>query len=372
MKVALVAESFLPRINGVTNSVLRSAEYLERQGHKAVVIAPGLAGPSQIGNVPIVRVPSVAVPGIPDVDVARVSVRKLVKCFLELKPDVIHLASPFVLGDRAGKAAQLLGIPVVAIYQTDVIGFANHYGFGSMEALVQKWTARVHQRADLNLAPSSAASKQLQDLGVLNVQHWGRGVDLEQFNPKRRSEKLHNFWSEKNKVVVGYVGRLAPEKQILDLKQVISDQIQLVVIGDGPQRSELKQELTGAIFTGSLSGADLGEAIASLDLLVAPGELETFCQVIQEAMASGVPVVAPNIGGPIDLIKHGQTGFLYQAKNLSEMQKYVNNLSGNQETRNMLGQNARNDVANRSWDNICAQLVNHYRSVLRTTEIKAA
>ncbi|MFC6345424.1 glycosyltransferase, partial [Nocardioides hankookensis] len=204
-----------------------------------------------------------------------------------------------------------LGIPTVAVYQTDIAGFARQYGLRA-DLVVDRWVGRLHRRVDRTLVPSTASKDQLAAMGVRDLHLWRRGINLDLFDPSRRSRFLHQRWTDGSRLAVGYVGRLAHEKQIHRLAVVANlPGVQLVVIGDGPAREELQRQLPGAVFTGMLRGDDLAAAYASLDVFVHTGDHETFCQTVQEAQASGVPVVAPAAGGPLDLVDHGRTGLLF-------------------------------------------------------------
>jgi phosphatidylinositol alpha 1,6-mannosyltransferase len=162
--------------------------------------------------------------------------------------------------------------------------------------------------------------------------------------------------------VVGYVGRLAPEKQVekleklADLEHLLNRKIQIVVVGDGPSRKKLERKLPNAIFTGHVSGGELGTIMASLDVLVITGENETFCQVIQEAMASGVPVVAPRKGGPIDLIVEGVTGFFYKPGENNSIRKVTAQQIHDDKQRRLMGIAAFQAVQNKTWVQLCSEL----------------
>ncbi len=157
----------------------------------------------------------------------------------------------------------------------------------------------MHGAADLTLAPSSAALRDLEAHGVPRVARWPRGVDTDRFRPDRRDEALRRELAPNGELIVGYVGRLAPEKRVELLSGVCGlDGVRVVVVGDGPSRPGLEQALPGAVFLGRRTGDALARVFASLDVFAHTGPFETFCQTVQEAMASGVPVVAPAAGGP--------------------------------------------------------------------------
>jgi len=368
MRVTMVAESFLPRVNGVSGSVIRASQHLVRQNHHVEIIAPEPAPTHTDDGVPIHSVSSFAVPGM-HIDVGYRTVARLRGLLESTYPDVVHLASPFVLGHQAIRAAMHLGLPTVAVFQTDVSGFARHYRLSPVGALSDALIRRIHRDADLTLVPSTASRDYLASLGVRRVSLWGRGVDTDQFDPRRRSPDKRTEWLSSNpgRTVVGYVGRLAPEKRIELLTCVKDDpRVQLVIVGDGPQRSELMRLLPSAIFTGMLRGEELGAAVASFDVLVAPGERETFCQVIQEGMASGVPIVAPDVGGPRDLVVHGELGLLYPPGDRRQLRRCIDALVESPAARAVMGIAGRRHIRDRTWTSIGDELLAHYRAVAST------
>jgi phosphatidylinositol alpha 1,6-mannosyltransferase len=366
VRIALVTESFLPRINGVTNSVIHASRNLASLGHEVTIVCADTYGSDQFEGIPVRTVPSVSVPGIHDIDVAVTSTWWLSRILADIAPDVVHVASPFVLGAVGVKAAKRLGLPVVAVFQTDIPGFARHYGLSGVAPLADAHVRRIHGEADLTLVPSSASHAYLQSLGVERLARWGRGVNTTIFTPTLRDENLRASWATDASahVVVGYLGRLAPEKGVDRLAdiQLLRD-VQLVVIGDGPAFTDLQDALPKARFVGRRSGEDLGRYVASLDILVAPGENETFCQVIQEGMAAGVPVVAPAVGGPRDLINPGVDGFLYKPGDVSDMLEHVSLLVDDSRLRLRMGMNGFAKVASNTWAQVVSELVEHYESL---------
>ncbi len=369
VKVALVAESFLPQSNGVTNSLLRVIDHLTARGDEAMVIAPesrGSQGPVRYGIASITRLPAMGWPGYRDVRVALSGVGKISRVLEEYEPDIVHLASPFTLGWTAVRAANELDLPSVAIYQTEIPGYADRYRMPWGEGILWNRVLNIHERADLTLAPSTYAMRQLEQLGVPRLRLWPRGVDAARFHPDKRSEELRKQWAPHGEVVVGYVGRLAAEKRVEDLAKLAGvDGIRVVIVGEGPSHQKLQAKLPDAHFTGFLTGDELAEAVASFDIFVHCGELETFCQTIQEALASGVPVVAPRRGGPIDLVDHGETGFLYTPGELDELVGYVSTLVTDTALRESFSAHCRLSVEGRTWDKVCDGLMDYYAEATR-------
>jgi phosphatidylinositol alpha 1,6-mannosyltransferase len=370
MKVAVVTESFLPQVNGVTNSVLRVLEHLQRRGHQAVVVAPGRGDPADYCGARVIRVPSVPMPGYPEVRVSLATTEHLRRLLVDERIDVVHLASPFVLGATAARAAESLGMPTVAIFQTDVAGFATRYGLTAAAGLAWKRLESIHQLASRTLAPSTDTVQQLVSRGVPRVSLWPRGVDAQRFSPYRRSPELRRQLAPEGQVLVGYAGRLAPEKSVADLAALVDlPGVRLVLIGGGPQRAQLEKALPAAAFLGFLSGDALAEAVASLDVFVHTGAHETFCQGAQEALASGVPVVAPAAGGLLDLVNPGHTGWLYSPGDLAGLRDHVRDLSGDAFKRRAFGEAARAAVLPRTWERVCDDLLDHYRAAVHGSHV---
>ncbi|MCA4135557.1 glycosyltransferase family 1 protein [Arthrobacter sp. M4] len=368
MRIAIVAESFLPLMNGVTHSILRVLEHLQERGDEVMVIAPSTSDtevPDVVNGAFVHRLPAVPLAGYTNVRVAMGGVNRVKRILAEYAPDVVHLASPFVLGWRAVQAAHQLGIPTVAIYQTEVPSYAARYGVPFLENWAWNRVDNIHVLASRTLAPSTFALNQLRGRGILRVDMWRRGVDTARFNPSKRSEAWRKEIAPKNQRIIGYVGRLAIEKQVEDLTAIADiPGTKLVIVGDGPQRAALQAALPRATFTGFLGGEDLARAVASFDLFVHPGEFETFCQTIQEAMASGVPVVATGRGGPLDLVENSRTGWLYKPGDLAELRAYVQDLTGDDAKRRAFGSAALASVQGRTWPALCADLVRHYTEVI--------
>ncbi|NUS35699.1 MAG: glycosyltransferase, partial [Pseudarthrobacter sp.] len=219
--------------------------------------------------------------------------------------------------------------------------------------------------ATRTLVPSTFALNQLRGRGIPRVRMWRRGVDTARFSPEKRDDGWRASVAPGGERIIGYVGRLAMEKQVEDLVALAGvPNTRLVVVGDGPQRASLEELLPGAVFTGFLGGEELARAVASFDLFVHPGELETFCQTIQEAMASAVPVVATGRGGPLDLVENSRTGWLYEPGDLAGMRAHVQDLMGDDAKRRAFAAAAHASVQDRTWPALCKELTGHYEEVI--------
>lgn len=375
VRVAIVAESFLPHVNGVSNSVVRILEHLRRTGHEALVIAPdtppGQPPAERIHDgIRVHRAPSRMFPKVTSLPLG-VPLPRMLRVLRGFEPDLVHLASPALLGYGGLRAARRLGVPTVAVFQTDVAGFASAYGVGGASRAVWAWTRHLHRLADRTLAPSSAAMEDLLAQGIPRVHRWARGVDVTGFVPSARDEGLRRRWSPDGKPIVGFVGRLAPEKHVERLADLARDAaLQLVIVGEGVDRPKLQSAMPTAVFTGALYGEELVAAYASMDVFVHPGEHETFGQTVQEALASGLPVIAPDAGGPRDLVAPCRTGLLLPVDEFEvRLPAAVAHLLDERPRYSLA---ARRSVLDRSWPAICDELLEHYEAVLGTRRAAAA
>ena len=372
VRIAYVTESFPPDVNGVASTAMRVAEQLAACGHEPLVIAPRAARrlPDVKTAFPVVRVPSVGLPLYPGfrVGLPGPQVRAAIASH---GADLVHLAGPVVLGAGAGTAAGQLGLPCVAVYATDMAAYARTYRLGAAgEALGWRHMRRVHNAAARTLAPSSATSDSLRARGFERVHVWGRGVDTVRFNPARRSHRLRGDLGPAGEVLVGYVGRLAAEKRLDLLADVAKlPGARLVIVGAGPAEAAARRVLPAAVFLGQRQGDELARVYASLDVFVHSGPHETFGNTLQEAAASGLPVVAPAAGGPLDLVEHGVTGFLVPPGDGAALAGAVEVLVTSDGLREAQGAAARRAVLGRTWPRRCAELTDHYSEVLGLAQV---
>jgi phosphatidylinositol alpha 1,6-mannosyltransferase len=314
---------------------------------------------------PVVRVPSLGVPAYPGfrVGLPGPRVRAAVAAH---RADLVHLAGPFVLGAGGCSAARRLGLPIVAVYATDMPAYARAYHTGPAgEAICWRRLRRIHNTAERTLAPSTATAAELHAHGFERVWLWARGVDSSRFDPAKRSARLRAELAPAGELLVGYVGRLAAEKRIDLLAQVATlPGVRLVIVGSGPAEAPARRAVPSALFLGQRGGEDLATIYASLDVFVHSGPHDTFGHTLQEAAASGLPVVAPAAGGPLDLVQDGVTGFLVTPGDAGALAGAVARLAADPSLRAAQGQAGRQVMLGRSWRDMCDELISHYQAVL--------
>ncbi len=371
VRIAYVTESFPPDVNGVAHTAVRVAEHLLSRGHQPLVIAPEAASgrplPDRGFEFPIVRVRSIAVPlyrgfrvGLPG--------SRVREAIAEHRADVVHLHGPFVLGASGCAAALDQHVPIVAVYATDLPAYARLYRAGAVgEAVAWRRLRKIHNAADRTLAPCTATAADLSDHGIERVQVWARGVDCRRFDPAKRSEQLRADLAPGGELIVGYVGRLAAEKRVDLLAATAAlPGVRLVIVGSGPAEATIRRAIPSAVFLGQRGGEQLASLYASFDVFVHSGPHDTFGQTLQEAAASGLPVVAPAAGGPLDLVRDGTTGFLVAPGSGSALAGAVSRLAANPALRAAQGRAGRQMVLHRSWPVMCDELIGHYADVLES------
>jgi glycosyltransferase involved in cell wall biosynthesis len=367
MRVALISETFLPDVNGVAATICRILEYLQAEGHQALLFAPkgapaGYAGAEVVvlkgATFPLYRSLRLTPPqpGI----AARLR---------EFRPDLIHLVGPVLVGALGPSVGRRLGLPVISTYHTNLGTYSEHYGLGFLRDAINSHLRRIHNGCAVTLCPSTETRRALQSQGFQRVEIWGRGVDTGRFAPGHRSQAWRAALGiQAGEVVLLYVGRLASEKR-LDLlldAPLERERVRLVLVGDGPARPDLERRFRGlpVNFLGFRRGHDLATAYASADVFVFPSSTDTFGQVVQEAMASGLPVVGASGGGQLDLIQPGETGLLFESGSGPDLRAQLNRLVGDPELRLAMGRAGRRAAERRTWPTVMAELMGHYQRAL--------
>lgn len=367
MRIALFAETFLPKWDGVAHTLCELLDHLARRGHTSLMFAPAGA-PARYARTPIVGLPSFPFPLYPDLKLVApgVDVSAQLRVF---RPDLVHLVNPALLGLSGLRQARALGVPIVASYHTDIPGYTTRYGLSWFREPTWAYFRWLHNQADLTLCPSRFTQAELQAQGFERVKVWGRGVDTERFHPRYRSEpwRIRLTGGCPEAPLLLYVGRLAVEKRVEWLRPLldIHPEVRLAIVGDGPERAALEMHFadTNTVFTGYLRGEALAHAYASADIFVFPSANETFGNVILEAMASGLPVVAPRSGGPVDHVRDGENGLLFAPEDIWELVGQVRILLQFPDCAHRLGKQARRYAESQRWETILDGLLAEYTAL---------
>jgi glycosyltransferase involved in cell wall biosynthesis len=299
LRLCVVSETHVPEINGVALMLERLLDELRRAGIDVSVVRPRQRHESR----PALRaaqemvVAGFPLPGYPALRFGFPALAGLWRRFRRDRPDVVHLVTEGPLGWAALFAARLCGIPTTSSFHTNFPEYGRHYGYG--EAFARSCLRAFHNLTRKTLAPTPALAAELEGQGYRRLGLLGRGVDTRRFRPEQRDRELREMWRvEAADPVVLHVGRLAPEKNV-ELLIELAGQLErraprarLVVVGDGPSGPRLRAAMPRAIFCGQVVGGDLAAHYASADVFVFPSLTDTFGNVVLEAMASGLPVVA--------------------------------------------------------------------------------
>jgi glycosyltransferase involved in cell wall biosynthesis len=368
-RVAIFTEAFLPKVDGVSRTALLTIKYLESTGRDLIVFAPAPA-PAQVSRTPIYGVPSLWLPFYPETRVPPPWPLVLAR-LRAFQPDMIHLFSPFSLGMIGMIAGSLFNVPVIANYQTDLPAYTRSYGFGLLCTAVIGLLRYLHNGCHLTLAPSRATVAELRAWGFRRVRLWERGVDSERFTPSRRSDEWRQrllAGRDRQRLLVLYVGRMAKEKHLETLRDLAREPgVALTLVGGGEHLPEIRRALgdSDAHFTGYLVGDDLANAFAAADAFVFPGPEETFGQVVLEAMASGLPVIVTDRGGPQTLVTDGRNGYICPVDDAAAFAERVRRLRDDPVLRECMSREARQAAEDRPWLTIMQQLEVYYAEALR-------
>lgn len=317
MRIGIISETYPPQINGVALTVHSLAAGLAARGHSIELVRPRQReAPADEPGILVQEVRGLALPRYPGLCVGLPASNLLRKRWQRLRPDALYIATEGPLGHSALRAAVHLGIPVATGFHTRFDTYASHYGLGMLAPAVRRYLCRFHRRADATLVPTDALAEELRTLGIGNVRLLRRAVDTAQFHPAWRDTALRARWSADGSTpVVLYVGRIAAEKNLalaVQAFRAIQQQMptaRYVWVGDGPERAALAAAHPDFIFAGVQRGGSLARHYASADAFLFPSLSETFGNVILEALAAGLPVVAFDQGAAHDHVRHAHNGY---------------------------------------------------------------
>jgi glycosyltransferase involved in cell wall biosynthesis len=368
MRIAIVTEPFLPKVDGVITILTKTVECLRRRGDEVTIIAPS-GGPSELHGAKVVSMPSFPFPLYPELRLAlpRTRMRAILEDF---KPDILHVIEPVLLGAGGIYYGAEMHLPIVISSHTYLPAYVRYYRLGWLEGSIWKLMRLRHKRANLNLCTSSVTVNDLRNRGIEDPRLWERAVDSDLFAPSARSAEMRERLSggEPEKPLLLYVGRLSAEKDIPKLRDAIRahPEARLAIVGDGPVRQELEQHFAGTatVFTGYLRGQELASAYASADLFVFPSQTETLGLVLLEAMAAGCPVVACRAGGVPDAVEDGVTGFLFEPSDANGLVRAVARALSSKTDLERVRVNARREVEHYSWEGATDRLREMYREAI--------
>lgn len=362
MRIAIVTETWRPSTDGVVTRLSATVRELVRRGHEVLILAPA-GGEAEFDGATVHGVPTLSVPfvyggkpwGLPVPQVGRV-----LRAF---RPDVIHVVNPILLGIAATVSAVRQRVPLVASYHTNVAAYAGYYHVGWLRPVIWRLLRALHRRAAVNLATSAATCGELEQQGIPQVQLWRRGVDLDLFHPHRRT-RPSGARAESERAVALYVGRVAEEKGLYRLSSFShADGIDVVIVGDGPQRQELAERLPAATFTGILHGHNLARVYANADVFVFPSTTETLGLVLLEALASGLPVVAADSPASREILGDCAAARLFPTDQPHLIIDMVRELLTSA-SRRELTMAARQAAEGWGWSAATQQLLDYYRTAI--------
>ena len=366
LKFALVTETFQPEINGVAMTLGKIAKQLSERQHQVQVIRPKQGhtdSPADSEHFKEYLVTGMSIPFYQHLKFGFPAKNRLIKLWANNQPDVVHIATEGPLGWSALQAAKQLNIPVISSYHTNFHQYSKHYGASFLMKPIESYLRYFHNQTLATLAPTKKVITELELTGYKNVSLMARGVDTTQFTPSARSPSLRKSWgANDDDLVLIYVGRLAKEKNILLVLEAFRaiQQSQagakLVFVGDGPLRNALTEACPQAIFSGSQQGQALAEHYASADLFIFPSVTETFGNVVPEALASGLCVVAYDYAAAGEIIEHGVNGLLVP---FNQSQDFINttlNVAQDVKLLHQCRQQAVSSIANIRWDSVIEAL----------------
>ncbi len=376
LRIAVVTETYPPEINGVAGSIARVVEGLRQRGHELQLIRPRQHRDDVAAVHPgfaelLLR--GLPIPRYPELKMGLPAKRSLMRRWSFERPDVVHLATEGPLGWSALQAARKLQLPVISEFRTNFHAYSQHYGVGWLRSPLLAYLRKFHNLCDATLTPSPDLRRELGQQRFERLHVVGRGVDTQRFDPARRSASLRAQWGVSDKdTVILCVGRLAPEKNLSLLVEAYESLRQqhaacrLVLVGDGPQRAALQARCPTAVFAGMRRGDDLATHFASADLFAFPSLTETFGNVVLEALASGLPVVAFDYAAAAQLLADQSAGRLVPLHDAERFRQAVVDLSLRPDALRAQGSEARRIALTQSWGAIVQGLETQYRNAMAT------
>ncbi len=382
MRVAFFIDNLRENLDGVSNTTFQIISRLGNLGIEPLFFST-MAPKSKLFKHRVVLCPFLQFPYAKDYNFAIPGKKK--EIFDELdkfKPDLIHWSSPSILAKYATKYSKKSGVPNITIYHSHFSSYVNYLKNVPFKKALRKQVddtfTKIYKKANLILAPTQSMKEHLIKTGLeeKKIGIWARGVNSEKFSPVHRSKGLIKSWEAEDKKKILFVSRLVHYKEtdtLIRLSHKLRDDAVLIITGEGPERAKMEAQCDPdkVIFTEKLTGYQLSEVYASADIFVFPSLTDTFGNVVLEAMASGLPVIAANEGGPKNIVIDGETGFLVEPKNEDEFVHRINLLSDDSSLYETFCENALAYARNENWDNLVDQLFENYSNLTGRQEVYA-
>ena len=371
-RVALFTGAYNHVVDGVALTLNRLVSYLEAGEIPVHVFAPSIDNPPIQHAGTLTEVPSIPMQGRPEYRISLGMGPNAIEVLDRFKPTLVHIATPDVLGLEALTYARIRKIPVVASYHTHFGSYLEYYGLSWAENKMWSYLRWFYSKCEHLYVPSRSMADVLAEHGIHEgVELWPRGVDIQLFDPAMRSMAWRREQGiADDDIVVTFVSRLVVEKGLDIFADVIKRlkadglPVRCMVVGEGPARSMLEEEVGSAVFLGHLKGLDLARAYASSDVFLFPSETETFGNVTLEAMASGVPAVCANATGSRSLVLHEKTGFLAPPRDVDAFTERVRQLVCDADLRKRMSMASRTEAETYSWRLILGRINAFYDRVL--------
>jgi glycosyltransferase involved in cell wall biosynthesis len=374
LRVAVVTETWPPEVNGVAATAARVVAELRDRGHELQVLRPRQHEADQSlqeDGYAEVLMRGLPIPRYPQLKMGLPARRLLQRRWSLQRPDVVHIVTEGPLGWSALLAAQALKLPVVSDFRTNFHAYSQHYGLAWLNRPIVGYLRKFHNRTACTMVPTEGLKAELQAEGFHNLRVVARGVDTRLFDPSRRSTELRRRWGAgPQDMVVAHVGRIAPEKNLDTLIAAVAAMrqtdpgVKLVFVGDGPARAQLQQRCPEAHFAGLQRGEELAAHYASADVFLFPSLTETYGNVLPEAMASGLAVVAFDYAAAGQLVRHGHNGLLVRLGENAEFCATAARLAGEGAEARALGAQARLAALKMDWGRIAREVEAEYLAAI--------
>ncbi|MCF2141817.1 MAG: glycosyltransferase family 1 protein [Candidatus Lokiarchaeota archaeon] len=370
MKIAIYLGTFKKNHDGVARATYNLVDSFLANNNKVFVASP-LITPQLRKNLTLFQFPSIPIFFYPEYKFG-IPIGRFFRKLNQFKPDIIHIATPDLIGLILSLYARIQNIPHVFIHHSDVVRVFQYYKMGFLERSINWMYRTFYNKACAVFTPTLKIKDDLEKLGIHRVFLWSRGIDRTQFHPSFRNCAIRNSWKVGKRKVILYTGRLVWYKDLLVIAEVyrlfqskFPSKSLFVLAGDGPIRHELEELMPEAIFLGYIEDKMLSQVFASADIFLFPSTTETFGQVVQEALASGIPAIVSDIGGCQEIIQESNAGLVVHAKKPKLFFQACLQLINNDDLYNKFCQNALNFSENRSWEYINKEIIKKYQKIVR-------